>query len=45
MIYVINRKSALKTNKDIIQYTNSHKDKKYIILVDNTAQARTYQKS
>lgn len=36
MIYVINGKSALKTNKDIIQYINSHKDKKYIILVDNT---------
>lgn len=44
MIYVINGRSALKTNKDIIQYINSHKDKKYIILVDNTAQARTYQK-
>ena len=44
MIYVINGRSALKTNKDIIQYINSHKDKKYIILVDNTAQARAYQK-
>ena len=44
MIYVINGRSALKTNKDIIQYINSHKDKKYIILVNNTAQARTYQK-
>ena len=44
MVYVINGKSVLKTNKDIIQYINSHKDKKYIILVDNIVQARTYQK-
>ena len=44
MIYVINGKSAVKTNKDIIQYINSYKDKKYIILVESTAQARAYQK-
>ena len=44
MVYVINGKSVIKTNKGIIQYINSHKDKKYIILVDNTAQARAYQK-
>ena len=44
MVYVINGKSVVKTNKDIIRYINSHKDKKYIILVDNTVQAKTYQK-
>lgn len=44
MIYVINGKSAVKTNRDIIQYINSHKDKKYIILVESTAQARAYEK-
>lgn len=44
MIYVINGKSAIKTNKGIIGYINSHKDKKYIILVDSTAKARAYEK-
>ena len=44
MIYVVNGKSAVKKNADIIQYINSHKDKRYIILVKNTAQSRAYEK-